>query len=71
MNIAPYCAQLRNLVSAYLAEGISRVEYLARRRELLDCIDRKCNRPCSEQDWTQESPDSDTTRPVHPKPCSN
>lgn len=54
-----YSELLRELVDNYFDEQISRVEYVAQRRALLDRIDYEFNGDVVTSGW----PESDTTQP--------
>lgn len=54
-----YSAMLRELVDEYFEHRLTRVEYLAQRRGLLDRIDHEFNG----DDITSGWPESDTTQP--------
>lgn len=57
-----YSSMLRELVDSYFEDRLSRVEYLAQRRTLLDRIDREFNGDDETNGW----PESDTTQPQDP-----
>jgi hypothetical protein len=58
MSELNYSTQLRELVTDYLDHRVSRVEYLASRRVLLDRIDREFNGEENPSGWSA----SDTAR---------
>lgn len=55
-----YSTLLRELVSDYFEQRLSRVEYLAQRRRILDRIDREFNGEEYSNGW----PEPDITQPV-------
>jgi hypothetical protein len=61
MSETNYSNLLRQLVADYLDHRVSRVEYLAQRRGLLDCIDREFNGDDCPNGWP--TPDADRLPP--------
>lgn len=75
MSEINYSNLLRQIVSSYLAHRMSRVEYLAQRRGLLEQIDREFNGDEQSNGWTpsetvNQTPDSDSSPDITlvPKP---
>jgi hypothetical protein len=67
MSELNYSNLLRQLVTDYLDDRVSRVEYLASRRDLLDRIDRDFNGEASPRGWSA----SDTARFTNPNDASS
>ena len=55
MSELNYSSVLRQLVSDYLDHRVSRVEYLASRRDLLDQMDRDFNGEESPRGWSTDT----------------
>lgn len=60
MNEINYSVMLRHLVDDYFEHRLSRVEYIAQRRSLLDRIDYEFNGDLNSNGW----PEPDATQPV-------
>ncbi len=60
MSEINYSTLLRELVMDYFERRLSRVEYLAQRRSLLDRVDHEFNGPSEESSW----PEPDDTQPA-------
>jgi|GEM_PF-2403579 hypothetical protein len=75
MSETNYSNLLRQIVTGYLEHRISRVEYLAQRRDLLEQIDREFNGDDQPNGWTtsetvNQPADSDSSPDITlvPKP---
>lgn len=59
-----YSSLLRQLAEDYFEHRLTRVEYLAQRRDILDRIDREFNGEDDTSEWPECDTSLDVTQPV-------